>query len=140
MEDNKVEFRARREMVGMSQQMLADKLGVALRSVKRWENPTYPWQPPEDACDVIDEACEKQAQVVDAAVSKALDSGADEISLTYWRDAAHYAQGHGGDGSGWQMANANSRMIAAVLEWQGIDVSFGFQGLAAMGADFQPGD
>ena len=44
---NKAEFRAMREMVGMTQATLADALGVEVRSVKRWESPSAPQVPPE---------------------------------------------------------------------------------------------
>ena len=46
--DQAAEFRAMREQVGLSQADVADTLGVNVRSVKRWEDPEYPFQLQED--------------------------------------------------------------------------------------------
>ena len=55
------------------------------------------------------------------------------VSLTYWRGQAEYnAAGHDGD---YQMANANARLIACMLEADGRAVSFGFGGLRAAGVE-----
>ena len=35
------EFRAKRELCGLSLYDVADELGVAMNTVKRWENPNY---------------------------------------------------------------------------------------------------
>ena len=41
MKRSKADFKAMREMVGMSQSLLAKRLGVTTTSVKRWERPDF---------------------------------------------------------------------------------------------------
>lgn len=131
---NKPEFRAIREMVGMTQAALADELGVEVRSVKRWESPTAAQQPPQDAWDVLDAALERQREVVGFALDKVHDvmdetGGAPQaVVLPYWANADEYAvastdaaMGVAGD---WRMANANERALAAILWSEGIDVAW----------------
>lgn len=132
----KTDFRALREMVGMTQSVLAHQLGVQVISVKRWENPSTEWMPPQDAWDVLDDARERQKWVVSTAVDKALETteqaerDPEVIDLTYWHSAEDYEQAHPGEGWGWQMANANSRLAAARLEELGYKVAFGWGGMS----------
>lgn len=135
---NKADFRALRELVGMSQQMLADELGVQIRSVKRWEHPNFDWQPPQDAWDVLDEAREQQIDIVNFSLAKIREIERDEdaeprtVHLTYWRSAEDYEAAHPGEGENWQMANANSRLVWHALEALGYSVAFDFGGLASL--------
>lgn len=131
----KTDFRAVRESVGMTQAALAAELGVQVRSIKRWESPEAPQQPPQDAWDVLVDAYEAQARAVAFAVDKAhellaeLPEGAEaEVCIPYWPDAAAYAArstdsalGVAGD---WRMANANARAAAAILRSRGLEVRF----------------
>lgn len=132
----KADFRACRELVGMSQNLLADLLGVSITSVKRWEHPDKEWEPPEDAWDILDDAMERQAEVVSAAVDKAhelvgaVGKEPRSFQLTYWHGADDYESAHPGEGKFWQMANANSRAMAAILIAEGYEVGFNFGGLA----------
>ena len=64
------EFRAIRETVGMTQGMLADALGVEPRSVRRWESPSAPQVPPQDAWDVLDSALDTQRQGIASALGE----------------------------------------------------------------------
>ena len=115
----------------MSQQALADSLHVDKRSIQRWEAPGNAWTPPEDAWEIVYDARERQQMVVENALQVADGHGGAPVSLTYWKSQADYERaGHGGD---YQMANANARMIAFVLEMEGREVSFGFGGLADAG-------
>ena len=50
---NKAAFRSMRETSGASQALLADALGVNVRTVKRWETPGQP-EPPRDAWDLVE--------------------------------------------------------------------------------------
>lgn len=129
----KADLKARREMLGMSQQLFASILGVDVRSVKRWESPDaveYK-EAPSEAWDVIEGFAQQQAWVIETALDNADASGADEVSLTYWRSEAEYEAAHPGEGKFWQMANANSRLIAFLLEDDGYDVDFDFPGMGA---------
>lgn len=138
MERTKADFKALRETVGISQQALADALGVDKRSVQRWEAYGNSWRPPADAWDVLDAARVRQQWTVKNALEIANDPKNLHmpVNLTYWRSQEDYERaGHGGD---YQAANANARMIAARLEDDGRVVSFGFGGLreAGAGVDF----
>ena len=130
----KAEFRAIRETVGMTQAALADELGVQERSVKRWEGKDAPQVPPEDAWDVLGAALDRQREVVLFALSKVYeisDEMGDEpihVSLPYWSCAEDYeasftdaANGIHGD---WRMANANARVLAAILWAEGVEVEW----------------
>lgn len=138
MKRSKADFKALRETIGMSQQALADSLHVDKRSIQRWEAPGNAWEPPADAWEVLDVARERQRWTVENAleIARSPENIHAPVSLTYWKSQADYERaGHGGD---YQMANANARMIAAILEDEGRAVSFGFGGLRAAGveADF----
>ena len=131
MKRTKADFKALRELVGMSQQVLADALRVDKRSIQRWEADGNAWEPPRDAWNVLDAARERQRWVVDEALTIADENPRIPVNLTYWRAQGDFEQaGHAGD---YQMANANARLIAHVLESEGREVSFDFGGLASLG-------
>lgn len=133
MDRTKADFKALRETVGMSQQALADALHVDKRSIQRWEAHGNAWEPPADAWYVLDAARERQRWTVANAVEIAHEHGNAPVSLTYWKNQCDYERaGHGGD---YQMANANARLIACMLETEGRAVSFGFGGLREAGAE-----
>jgi hypothetical protein len=125
------EFRAIRETVGMTQGMLADALGVEQRSVRRWESPTTPQVPPQDAWDVLDAALSAQRRGIAAALGK-VDEVAQEyggypesVALPYWSGQDAYDGGHYvDDGGDWRMANATSRLLAHALHERGIRVEW----------------
>lgn len=125
------EFRAIRETVGMTQGMLAAELGVEARSVRRWESPSAPQVPPQDAWDVLDYALTNQRHAVAAALGEvdrmAQERGAypDHVTLPYWPSQAAYDVGHYvDDGGDWRMANATNRMLAYALHERGINVEW----------------
>lgn len=131
MERTKAEFRAVREMVGMSQQELADALEVKKLSVKRWERPDIDgYEPPQDAWEVLDDARAMQRQVVDYAVGKAgsisTDMGGEPqaVQLPYWRTQDAYDAAHPDDAGPVGCANANVRLVADRLESFGFEVRF----------------
>lgn len=129
---SKAEFRALRELAGITQAQLAKLLHVEVRSVKRWESETAPQNAPEDAWAVVDGAVEAQRRGIEVALDRidatAEETGRDpeEIVLPYWSGPEDYAAnstdaalGHAGD---WRMANANLRALAAVLMAEGVAV------------------
>lgn len=127
----KAEFRAIRETVGMTQGALARELGVEVRSVKRWESPTAPQVPPQDAWDVLDAALSAQRRGIATALGRvdeiAKERGAypKSVMLPYWTSQDAYDEGHYvDDGGDWRMANATNRLLAHALHERGIRVAW----------------
>lgn len=127
MERTAAGFRALRERVGLSQSDLAEELGVALRSVKRWERGLF--DAPDEAWDVLGSYAETQEQMVDHAREIVLSVGEeagrrpDEIVLTYYRTQEEY-DAHGRDEGPYGVANANARAVAAELAHYGVETCF----------------
>lgn len=135
MEEEKrtlAEFRAIREMVGMTQGMLAEELGVNPRSVRRWESADYDgYQPPQDAWDVLDDALDTQRRGIAAALGKVDEivkergTAPDSVQLPYWTSQDAYDRHHYiDDGGDWRMANATNLMLAAALHERGVRVDW----------------
>lgn len=119
----KAAFRATREMVGMTQAMLAKRLGVEVRSVKRWEQPDSPQVPPDDAWDVLDAAKADQDSLVGVALGVVDRERPESYRLVYWTSQEQWDGYHvGPTKTDWRMANATSRRIAALLAERGIEV------------------
>lgn len=118
--DRATELRAKREMVGHSQQSLAAALGVHVRTVSRWERGAVPV--PDDALDFVDEALERQNELVHAALG--IVEGAPNVSINYARSQEDFDAGHPGDGRYYGEANAAARQVAANLYAMGIPFEF----------------
>lgn len=120
----KADFKARREMLGLTQQDVADAAGVSVTTVKKWERPGQT-EPPGDVWDWI-EGCEGlQAEVVELAVSSALAYGQGAVQMTYYRSQEQYDV-LGRDPGLYGMANANARMAASRLRSLGREVDFAY--------------
>lgn len=112
------DLKAIRETVGMSQQDLADRLGVNVRSVKRWENPLYDYEAPEGAYEVVEDALARQHEVVAYAVNVAEKMDTETpVELTYSRGLTSESR----------MANANVRLVGFILESRGHEVVYLFK-------------
>lgn len=121
----KAEFRATRETLGITQQALADDLGVRVLSVKRWESPRYPQQAPDMAWELLDALMAAQDEAVADAVARVRETGDGDrrIRLPYWSSQRDYDGSlREDDGLSWTEANATSRRVASVLRWLGYDV------------------
>lgn len=125
----KTEFRAIREICGITQAALAKELGVEVRSVKRWESDAALQQPPADAWAVLDDALAVQRQVVDYALAKIDETGAHAVRLPYWASPEDFADrstdaalGVNLDAESFRRANANTRALAAVLMAEGTPI------------------
>lgn len=127
----KAEFRAMRETLGITQQRLADDLGVKVLSVKRWESPRYPQQAPADAWSLLDDLMAVQDSAVEAVVAQVRSVELEreghprEVLMPYWSSQDDYMEHHysaaESDGS-WTEINATSRRVASVLKVLGFEV------------------
>ena len=123
----KADFRAIRETIGLTQGDGAKALGVALRTVKRWEHPD--WQePPEDAWAWLLGMQERHDALVDEAVDRVLAIAAkrgapDVVSITYYRDQAQH-DAHGREPGPYGFANSVAREVALDLNGEGIETEF----------------
>lgn len=126
----KAEFKARREMLGLSQADLAKMLGIDTMNVKRWERPGQA-EPREFAFDLLDELESMQWTAVGEALS-VVDEMQDEtgsvpnmVQLTYYREQAQYDL-FGRDEGLYNVANANARAVATILRERGINAKWAF--------------
>lgn len=131
---DKTQFRAYREMVGMTQQDFAKEMGVTVESVKKWENPKYSQVPPNDAWDILENAVDRQIKMIDFAIKK-FESLKDEfeekpgVMLPYWRTQEEFEKAHPNENGSFTMANANTRLVAFELTRRGYHINFGWGGL-----------
>lgn len=137
MERTKAGFKALRERVGLSQQDVATELEVNVKTVKRWEQPQFPYDAPEDAWELLEHALEVQKKQVEYAASvlkEQIDEFGkmpDQVTLTYYRDQAMHDR-HGRESGSYGQANANARAAAAELERMGANVAFAYPGDGAV--------
>lgn len=128
MNRTKPNFRATREIVGLSQSDMADLVGVSTTAVKRWEHPDGP-QPPADAWDELESWLAQHDDAVRQTVDLAADligktkTAPTAVTLPYWRSQAEY-DASGRDPGFYGVINARSREIAQELRRQGIAVEF----------------
>lgn len=125
MEKTKANFRALRDMLGLSQQDVALAADVAVMTVKRWEKPGNAWLPPDDVWGWLLSCADMQASTVDAALEVACCNPEGEVQITYYRSQEQY-DALGQDDGPFGLANANSRMVAYRLMAAGREVSFSY--------------
>lgn len=125
--DLKATFKAERESLGLTQNDIAEELGVRILAVKRWENPRKPNTPPEAAWDFLEEVGEKMVRTVDEAVSAVLENAPEggSVQLTYYRDQEQY-DAFGRDAGSVHVANANARRVAIELRRLGYTVGWAY--------------
>lgn len=130
MARGKADFRARREMLGLTQQDVADALNANVKTIKNWENPRQTRYRISDAAwEFLDCAADIQARQVAYArcvIEKHAEVFAESpivVPITYYRDQADYDE-CGRDAGPYGQANATSRAIARELERMGVQVEF----------------
>ena len=115
------EFRAKREMSGLSTYDVAQELNVAVNTVKRWENPNY-FPPSPAAWRFIDRAYEKHRKHVAELVDKAIDSFDEKteepIAIGWTRNGKNAKGAQVGE------ANATAQAVAESLISMGYPVRF----------------
>lgn len=114
------EFRARRELCGLSTYDVAKALGVAVNTVKRWENPNY-FPPSPTAWEYIDREYERHCDAVEAALQEAIDSREPDtqIVVPWWRNGMS-----GVSDRQVGIHNAVSKAVAESLMTLGYEVTF----------------
>lgn len=130
MARGKADFRARREMLGLTQQDVADALNANVKTIKNWENPRQTrYRISEAAWKYLDRAADIQSQQV-AYARSLVESHAGEfgetpmvVPITYYRDQSTYDR-YGRDAGPYGQANATARAIAVELERMGVRVEF----------------
>ena len=124
----KAGFRALRELCGLSQKDVANRLGCLIDTVKKWENEKYTQRIPSAAWDLLEETWSSvqalAAKAAEQAVA-AVDSGeaASPIPVTYYRSQAQY-DALGRDAGEVGQVDAIARLIALHLDQEGVDVEF----------------
>lgn len=114
------EFRAKRELCGMSLYDVAQELGVAVNTVKRWENPNY-FPPSPDAWRFIDREYDKYCERVDDVLGYAIDNRVEgEPIVIPW----HRNGMRGISDMQVGMSNAVSKAVAESLMTMGYDITF----------------
>lgn len=127
MDRTKADLRALRETAGITQSDLASMMGVARRSVVRWEADGNAWSAPDEAWEIIGRALDAQAEAVAHAVgiveeargAAGADARAIDLLYRYERTAED------------RMANASARAAATVLRHLGHRVRFCYAGDSA---------
>jgi len=113
------EFRAKRELCGLSLYDVADELGVAVNTVKRWENPNY-FPPSPAAWRFIDREYDKHCDAVEEALQKALATAGEGPVIVTW----HRNGMRGVTDAQVGMRNAVAKAVAESLMTLGREVKF----------------
>ena len=114
------EFRAKRELCGLSLYDVADELGVAVNTVKRWENPNY-FPPSPAAWRYIDREYDRHCDQVEDELTKALASAKDgEPVVVRWSRNGMRGMSDAQVG----IANAVAKAVTESLMTLGRDVTF----------------
>lgn len=129
MERTKADFKALRERVGLSQHDVADAIMVSIKTIKRWENPSVPYEAPADAWEYLENVLEVQSNQVSytlGVLAKQVEQLGGEpavVPITYYRDQEMYDR-YGRDDGPFGWANNVARLTAYELERRGIGYEF----------------
>lgn len=136
----KAAFRALRESCGMTQRDVADEAGVAVFSVKRWENEDESsHQPPDDVWEWLVECHQNMIAEARESAAKALALAREErsdgpIAIRYYRtqEALDEAQLPLGIDRPVGYVNAVSMRAAEIIEDAGMDTLLIYDGSMAV--------
>lgn len=129
MEVTGATLRAWREECGIAQQEVADRFGVNIRSVKRWESGRY--DIPTDVAAWIAETREKMhdtaAVFAGRAITMAKEAGMPRVVVKYYRTQSELDDARSGSDmphESYGYVNATSRLAASIIEGEGIGVEY----------------
>lgn len=122
---SKADFRARREMIGLTQGDIADALGVTQMSVNRWEREGFN-DPPDEAWSLIEFHEAEQGRRVGEIAEAFPDGSRAGITVFRTQDEFEAAKAlHGGQGAEtFGVANATAMEAARTLDALGVEVVF----------------
>lgn len=122
------EFQAARKRVGASCSDLAHALGIEVRTVRRWESPSSPAVPFDQAWDLLDGMMQRRTQAIDAAIDELemqeQERGGASVTLTIWPSDAAWSEAHPGEQGSARFANSVSCAVADVAEALGYTVEW----------------
>lgn len=124
----KAEFKALRDLAGISQAEMAQVFGVETKTVKRWENPSYA-PPTEAAWQFVDDFYAATREQAEREVAEALrefegSDGVSAVGLPYCRTQDQLERRYGADTLSFEAYNAIQRWVAIRLETMGIPYIF----------------
>ena len=122
---SKADFRARRELVGLTQGDIADALGVTQMSVNRWEREGFN-DPPDAAWNLIEFYEAEQDRVVGEIAEAFPDGSRAGITVFRTQDEFEAVKAlHGTPGvETFGVANATAMEAARTLDALGVEVVF----------------
>lgn len=129
MNKEKIEFRAEREALGLSQLNVAAALAVDVRTVKRWEAPGGQ-MPPEYAWNILSEYRRRhdwavaQAEETALEASERFDGRPGAVALPYYRSEDEFLSSKPADEGPYGAANSIARDIRARLERLGFECNY----------------
>ena len=123
MNRTKANFRAIREIVGLSQADVADMAGVSVTAVKRWEHPDG-HKPPSDVWEQLEGLLEAHRAYVEGVYDLVNQNAqSTHVTIPYYRSQAEYDE-LGRDPGNYSIVNARARAIWQMLDYDGMDVEF----------------
>lgn len=111
------EFRLKRRTLGLSIEETAERLGVNLRSMRRWENGE--WEVPENAITFIDGLWQDKVEAANVVLDKLEAQGKDPEPITLRLYRTHKGHYEADPGQTWGEHASAIGIIAVALELHG---------------------
>lgn len=133
MKNQSAEFRALRELLGLTQNNIGDALGRTRMTVKYWENPDCTTNPPDFAWEYMKKRKESQVELIAKFIDEAEktattnDEGKKTARLLFYRDQAHYDVNHPEEEKEiYDSANAAACTAAVMLILKGYEIEWDY--------------